>query len=273
MEAWLLANSTLTRLIAYAVILLSMLALESKYSARPVRTLKCKRWANNLGLAWFSSLVTRLTIPALAFGAAVWAEQNQHGLLNNIHAPYWLKLVITVIVLDLVIYWQHRLMHAVPLLWRVHAVHHADSEVDASTGGRFHPIEIALSMLLKMFCVLLLGCPASAVIVFETLLNASAIFNHSNIRIPPTIEHLIRRFIVTPAQHRIHHSVHLQQTNSNFGFFLVTWDRIFKTYQEANEQEDKKFTLGLQLPKQMNTIALEAMIKMPFIYPKSETTT
>lgn len=192
-----------------------------------------RRWFPNLGLAALGSLLVRVTVPAAAVGAALWAEARGIGLWHALAAPGWVSIPASMVLLDLLIYWQHRWTHAVPALWRLHRVHHADPELDATTGLRFHPVEILLSMGLKMAAVVALGAPAVAVLAFEVVLNATAMFNHAAIRLPPRLERWLRWVVVTPEMHRTHHSEVRAETDSCYGFCLPWWDRLFRSYRAA----------------------------------------
>jgi sterol desaturase/sphingolipid hydroxylase (fatty acid hydroxylase superfamily) len=198
---------------------------------RPWRRASPARWPGNLGLALLGVLAVRATVPAAAVGAAFWAEARGLGLLPLLGVPGWAAVPVTLLALDLLIYAQHRATHAVPALWRLHRVHHADPALDATTGLRFHPVEILLSMALKLAAVVALGAPPAAVLAFEVLLNATAMFNHAAIRLPPRLERLLRLVVVTPEMHRTHHSEVPAETDSCFGFCLPWWDRLFGSYR------------------------------------------
>jgi sterol desaturase/sphingolipid hydroxylase (fatty acid hydroxylase superfamily) len=266
MTEWIIHHEGPVRLSSYLIMLGMMLFLEHQFAARPSLSSKLKRWANNILLSTMSGLFTRYALPILATGAALWASEHGIGLFNQLEITAWISVPASIILLDLIVYWQHRITHALPILWRLHAVHHADKEVDASTGGRFHPLEIALSMLLKIGVVVALGCPVFAVILFEVLLNASATFNHSNIRLHPQLERFFRYWLVTPAVHRIHHSVIPRETDSNFGFFLIIWDKLFNTFNSEPEAGEHKLLLGLPLPQDMNTQFVGDLLIFPFRY-------
>lgn len=188
------------------------------------------RWANNLGLVFLNSFVLRLLFPAAAVGMAAFTTEQGWGMLNYYQLPLTLSVVLVVITLDFIIYLQHVLVHAVPALWRLHRVHHADLDYDVTTGARFHPIEIILSMLVKFAAIVVLGPPVVAVVIFEVVLNVMAMFNHGNVRLPLGLDRVLRFLVVTPDMHRVHHSVEDNEANSNFGFNLSIWDRIFGTY-------------------------------------------
>ena len=189
------------------------------------------RWLSNFGLVVLDTVAVRLLIALGAVGMAVLAQEHGWGLLNVVAVPSWLAVGLAVVALDFAIYLQHVLFHAVPLLWRLHMVHHADLDFDVTTGVRFHTIEILLSMSIKLAVVALLGAPALGVLIFEVLLNATSMFSHGNVRLPAWLDRLLRLVVVTPEMHRVHHSVHRCETNSNFGFNLPWWDYLFGTYR------------------------------------------
>jgi sterol desaturase/sphingolipid hydroxylase (fatty acid hydroxylase superfamily) len=185
------------------------------------------RWPNNLGILVVDTIILRLLFHTAAVGAAIGGEERGWSLLNNLPLPNWIAMIVAVIVLDLVIYFQHVLFHAVPVLWRLHRMHHADLEFDVTTGVRFHPVEILLSMVIKLGVVVAIGAPAFAVLIFEVLLNATSMFNHGNVLLPQPIDRVLRTIVVTPEMHRVHHSIEPAETNSNFGFNLPWWDGIY----------------------------------------------
>jgi len=223
-----------------------------------------RRWPANLAIVVLNGLAVRLLIPAGAVGAAFWASEQGWGLLTLVALPSWASVLIAVILLDLVIYLQHLVVHAVPLLWRLHMVHHADRDIDVTTGLRFHPVEILLSMIIKMTAVILIGAPALAVVVFEVILNGMAMFNHSNVRLPAAIDSIIRTLFVTPDMHRVHHSVIKRETNSNYGFNLSIWDRLFGTYTAQPEKGHIDMTIGLNQFQSAPTEQLIWMLRLPF---------
>ncbi len=212
------------------------------------------------------TLAVRFLIPLGAMGAAVLAQQHGWGLFNNLALPEWLAAALSVVALDLAIYLQHVMFHAVPLLWRLHMVHHADLDFDVTTGVRFHVLEILLSMLIKMAVVLLLGAPAVGVLAFEVLLNATSMFNHGNVRLPAWLDRILRLFVVTPEMHRVHHSVHVRETNSNFGFNLPWWDFLFGTYKGQPADGHEGMTVGLeQFRDERRADRLHWMLLLPFL--------
>ncbi|MBO1518725.1 sterol desaturase family protein [Oceanisphaera pacifica] len=233
------------RLGCFVGILLLMMWWEWRSPRRPQPQNRSQRWPRNLLLLVINTLILRWCFPLAAVGAALLASEQNWGLFNAWPVPTWLSLVLSLLILDLLIYLQHRLLHALPLLWRLHRVHHADVGFDVTTGLRFHPLEILLSMLVKLSAVILLGAPPLAVLLFEVLLNATAMFNHANINLPTRLDIVLRRILVTPDMHRVHHSVTPAETNSNFGFNLPWWDRLFGTYQAAPKAGHVGMTIGL----------------------------
>ncbi len=232
---------------------------------RALTVSKVLRWTNNLGLVFLNTLVLRLLFPAAAVGIAAFATQHGWGLLNYYSIPLGLSVILSIIAMDFIIYLQHVLVHAVPALWRLHRVHHADLDYDVTTGTRFHPIEIILSMLIKFATIIVLGPPVVAVIIFEIVLNVMAMFNHGNVGLPKALDTLLRWFIVTPDMHRIHHSIEDDETNSNFGFNLSCWDRLLGTYREQPRGGHLAMKIGIHNftdVKQTNWIT--GMLVMPF---------
>lgn len=237
------------RFSVFAGVLVLMALLELAAPRRKLNAPKGRRWATNFLIVGLDTGLVRLlgalAIPIAAVATALTAEEYGWGLFNNVDLPIWLEIVIAIIVLDFAIWLQHLVSHKVPLFWRLHQMHHADVDIDVSTAIRFHPIEIALSMVWKIICVLALGPSALAVVLFEMLLNASSMFNHANIRLPDWLDRLLRLFIVTPDMHRIHHSVIRREHNSNYGFALSIWDRVFGTYTGEPEGGHTGMTIGL----------------------------
>ena len=236
------------RLTAFLVIFVVMAALEAYWPRRERSQSRSRRWGTNWAIVILDTVCLRgmaIFLPLLAVGASVDASLAGIGLLNNVDWPVWLEILLAVLVLDFVIWGQHLVTHKVPFLWRLHRVHHADVDIDVTTAIRFHPIEVALSMLLKIGTVYLLGPSALAVILFEIILNGTAMFNHANLRIPDRLEGLIRLFLVTPDMHRVHHSIHRSEHDSNYGFALSVWDRMFGTYVAQPEDGHDKMQTGL----------------------------
>lgn len=222
-----------------------------------------KRWITNLGLAIFNALLMRVTIGGLAYLSAIHAAEQSWGLLHQVVLPVWVDMTITLLLLDFAIYWQHVISHKWQVLWRLHQVHHTDLRCDASTAVRFHPLEIILSMFYKVVCIYGMGANYVAVIAFEIILNASATFNHSNIHIPPKINTLLSWIIITPDTHRIHHSMVKAATDSNYGFSISCWDRLFKTYRV--EPQENQLTLNIGLPEyRQQTLRFTQLLRLPF---------
>ncbi len=222
------------------------------------------RWLNNLAIMVLNGLIVRLGIPLAAVGTAIVAQDQNLGLLNLVSLPAWFAMIVAILALDLILYLQHLVFHHVDFLWRLHRMHHADLEVDVTTGLRFHPIEIVLSMAIKMAAVLVLGAPVVAVIAFEVLLNASSLFNHANIRIPEKVDRIMRYFIVTPDMHRVHHSVVRQETNSNFGFNVPWWDYLFGTYRASPQAGHLGMKVGIEYFRTQRDLWLDHLLLQPF---------
>jgi sterol desaturase/sphingolipid hydroxylase (fatty acid hydroxylase superfamily) len=222
------------------------------------------RWPGNIGIVVLDTILVRLLFPTTAVGLALVGEAHGWGLLHAITLPAWAEVLLGIIALDLAIYLQHVLFHAVPALWRLHRMHHADQEIDVTTGARFHPIEILLSMGIKLGVVAALGVPAVAVFVFEVLLNATSMFNHSNIRMPAGLDGVLRWIVVTPDMHRVHHSVVACETNSNFGFNLPWWDRLFGTYRDQPAAGHEAMTMGIEQFREPVEQRLDRMLTQPF---------
>ena len=256
-------DDTIIRFGAFFFVLLMMAAAEFFVPRRVLRR-GYARWPANLGLVILNSLVARLLLPGGAIAAALWAESHGVGLFNSLQWRDGLAVLLAVVMLDLVIYSQHVLFHAVPLLWRLHMVHHADVDIDVTTGLRFHPLEIVVSMLIKMTAVVVLGVPVLAVLIFEVVLNAMAMFNHANVRLPLILDRYLRLLLVTPDVHRVHHSVIRCETNSNFGFNLSLWDRLFGTWKGQPEQGHDGMSIGLEHLQDAPTHKLGFMLRLPF---------
>lgn len=247
----------------------AVMALWEWVSPRRARSVpRSARWPSNLGLLAVNAMVARVVVPMAAVGVASAVEARGGGLLPLLGLPGWAQFLVALVVLDLVIYLQHVLFHASPMLWRLHRMHHADTDVDATNGLRFHTLEILLSMLLKMAVVWMLGPPAAAVVVFEVLLNALAVFNHSNVALPAGVERRLRLLVVTPDMHRVHHSWHAEEHNSNYGFNLTLWDRLFRTYRAEPKDGHQGMTLGLPEFRAPEWRRLDRMLVQPFLPAK-----
>jgi sterol desaturase/sphingolipid hydroxylase (fatty acid hydroxylase superfamily) len=228
-----------------------------------------RRWPSNLGIVFLNSALVKLIFPFAAVALAASAEAQGWGLLGAVVLPFWLKVVVAVVILDFAIYLQHVLVHAVPVLWRLHRMHHADLDFDVTTGARFHPVEILLSMGIKFMVISALGAPAIAVLIFEVLLNATAMFNHGNVRIPVGLDRFLRWIVVTPDMHRVHHSIVVRETNSNFGFNLPWWDRLFGTYRAQPAAGHEDMTIGIEQFRDGRELWLDRLLVQPFRGPAS----
>ena len=243
-----------------------MAAWEAIAPRRALTVSRPVRWANNLGLVLFNTLILRLLFPAAAVGMAAFAAEQGWGIFNHYQVTPMIAVVVSVVAMDFMIYLQHVMVHAVPLLWRLHRVHHADLDFDVTTGARFHPVEIVLSMLIKFATITVLGPPVLAVLIFEVLLNATAMFNHSNVRLPPVLDRVLRWLVVTPDMHRVHHSVEDDEANSNFGFNLPWWDRLFGTYRDQPRAGHENMRIGIHGYRDAGLVSwLPGMLWLPFI--------
>lgn len=263
---WVLNNELPVRLGFFLGTFMVIAVWEVLAPRRTLTVSKGLRWLNNLGLVVLNSLVLRLLFPAAAVGIAATASSHGWGLLNNVTLPFPIAVFAAVVTLDFVIYLQHVLVHAVPALWRLHRVHHADLDYDVTTGSRFHTLEIILSMLIKFAAILVLGPPVVAVVIFEVILNASAMFNHGNIRLPLAVDRVLRWVLVTPDMHRVHHSVEDDEANSNFGFALSCWDRLLGTYRDQPRAGHQGMKIGIHHyrdPRQVDR--LPGMLWLPFV--------
>ena len=232
---------------------------------RALTVSKSLRWASNLGLVVLNTVLLRLLFPMAAVGVAAFCTANGWGVLHHFQVPFWLAVPLALLAMDFVIWLQHVMVHAVPALWRLHRVHHADMDYDLTTGSRFHPAEILLSMLIKFATIAVLGPPIVAVVIFEVVLNAASMFNHGNIRLPAGLDRVLRWVIVTPDMHRVHHSVEDDETNSNFGFNLPWWDRLLGTYRAQPRAGQLGMTIGIHGHTDPREVArLDGMLLMPF---------
>ncbi len=222
------------------------------------------RWSNNLALLLTGNLLLKLIVPLGAVGFAALAQTRGWGLLGLVNWPDWLELALAFVALDLVIYAQHRLFHKVPLLWRLHRVHHADTMFDVTTALRFHPLEIAVSLGFKLVAIALIGASPGAVLLFEIVLNGAAMFNHGNVTLPAWLERPLRRIVVTPDMHRIHHSTLPAETNSNYGFNLSCWDRLFASYTPAPSRPQESMPIGLTQFRAPREAWLDRLLLQPF---------
>lgn len=268
MEAWVfwvLQHEIEIRLSCFFSIFALMAGWEILAPKRVLTAKKSVRWLNNLGLVFFNTILLRFIFPLAAVSFAFYVEQLQVGLLPYLGLPHSLDVVLAIILLDLGIYLQHVMFHALPLLWRLHRMHHADTDLDVTSGARFHPFEIMLSMLIKFGLILLLGAPAVAVLLFEVILNGMAMFNHSNIRLLQTIDCYLRWFVVTPDMHRVHHSSIVHETDSNFGFNLSWWDRLFGTYLSQPKLGHQHMQIGLTEFREAKFLTLPWLLVLPVL--------
>lgn len=268
MEARILENEPLIRIFFFFSVFAAMALWEVWAPRRRTLFPRLLRWPNNLGIVALNTVLARVLLPATAVGIALHVGEKGWGLINAYQVPAWVAVVASVILLDLAIYLQHVLFHAVPLLWRLHRMHHADLHIDASTGLRFHTVEILVSFVLKFAVIAALGAPALAVLIFEVLLSSTSIFNHANVLVPQRWEPFLRWIIVTPDMHRVHHSIHANETNSNFGFNLPLWDRLFGTYRAQPRDGHANMVVGITQFRTERDLRLDRML----IQPLRETT-
>jgi len=263
-ETILMTDQMAVRLVMVFVVFGLMAAWEIAAPQRALRERKALRWRHNLALSVLDTSLVRITVPASVVGVATLVEDRGMGLLQSVHVPYPLAIVLSLLALDLAIYLQHLTFHVVPFFWRAHRVHHADLDFDVTTGVRFHPFEIGLSLAIKSAVIVALGPPAAAVLVFEVVLNATSMFNHGNVRIPSSVDRWLRWCVVTPDMHRVHHSIDPRETNSNFGFNLPWWDHLFGTYRAEPRAGHEAMTIGIEQFRSARELTLAAMLQQPF---------
>ncbi len=235
---------------------------------RKLNISKGQRWTTNIAIMVLDSLIVRLLFPAAAVGVALWTSSAGYGLFNVIEAPLWLAILVSFVVLDFAVWLSHVLSHKVPLFWRFHRMHHCDRDIDVTTAIRFHPLEIVVSMIWKAAWVVALGAPAVAVIIFETVLNGTAMFNHSNLKLPLWLDKIVRLIVVTPDMHRVHHSAINRETDSNYGFNMPWWDRMFGTYIAQPELGHDQMTIGLEEWQDERPAKLGWSLSVPFLQQK-----
>ena len=263
---FIMSNEAVIRLSFFLGIFAVMAIWEFIAPRRALTISKVVRWSNNLGLVFLNTFILRLLFPAAAAGMATFASEQGWGLFNYYDVQPVVAVIASVVVMDFIIYLQHVMVHAIPVFWRLHRVHHADLDYDVTTGARFHPIEIILSMLIKFATIVLLGPPVVAVVIFEVMLNATAIFNHSNVRLNLVVDKWLRLLVVTPDMHRVHHSVEDDETNSNFGFSLPWWDRLFGTYRAQPRAGHQAMTIGIRTFREDKWCSwLPGMLAIPFV--------
>lgn len=255
------------RLAAFFGILAAMMLWELAAPRRRLEVPRVIRWSNNLALVVVDTAILRLAFPVLAVGLSGLAQARGWGLFNVLDLPLWVEVVAAFLILDLAIYLQHVLFHAVPGLWRLHRMHHADLDFDATTGLRFHPVEIVLSMAIKLAIVGAVGAPPVAVLVFEVILNATSLFNHGNVRLPPAVDRVLRLVLVTPDMHRVHHSSNPRETNSNFGFSVPWWDWLLGTYVAQPAKGHEGMEIGIEQFRTERDLWLDRMLIQPMRGP------
>ena len=263
---FVISHEVAIRLGFFSGILGAMSLWELAAPRRVLAVPKMLRWINNIGIVVINSFLLRIIFPSAAVGVSVFAQKHGWGLFNHFRLPYWVAVVLSVVALDFIIYLQHVMFHAIPVFWRIHRMHHADLDFDVTTGIRFHPMEILLSMLIKSAGVVVLGPPVLGVIIFEVALNATSMFNHSNVRMLRGVDRILRWFVVTPDMHRVHHSIEERETNSNFGFNLPWWDRLLGTYRNQPRMGHAGMTTGLEeFRDKKRCVILPGMLSLPFI--------
>ena len=257
-------DAGLMRFAVFAGLFVLLVLLEQLFPRRSRTQPRRQRWVTNGALIVIDTLALRLILPVAALGMAGIAEARGWGLFNMIDWPEWLEIILCVVILDMAIYWQHVATHRVPLLWRLHKVHHVDRDLDATSGFRFHPLEIVGSMIFKIALVALLGPAIVAVFIFELLLNAGSMFSHANLRLPLRLDQALRLALVTPDMHRIHHSTREHETNTNYGFSTSAWDRLFGTYRDDPQDGHERMTIGLDEYQDERPARLLPSLAIPF---------
>ena len=270
MSELLLEHSDQTRLISFFSILVLMAVLEFFLPKRDVPADRKVRWSSNIGIVILDALIARIVLPTTTIAVALYAEKVNFGLFNLTNTSQYFSVIFSLLTLDALIYFQHVIFHKVPLLWRFHRMHHSDTHIDVTTGIRFHPVEIILSLLIKFAAVIILGIPAFAIILFEIILNVTAMITHSNLKIPVNIDKYIRKVFVTPDMHRIHHSVHRFETDSNYGFNLSVWDRLFNTYNDQPVDSHEKMLIGIHEFRDKRNQFIDKLLTQPFRTDKQQ---
>jgi len=265
MTDFITGHEAIIRITFFAGVFSALALVELIAPRRALANSKRVRWVGNVGIVFIDTFLLRLVAPAGAVGVSAWVARQGWGVFHLTDWPFWLEVLLTVIALDFVIYLQHVMFHAVPVLWRLHMMHHADLDFDFTTGVRFHPIEILISLAIKACAILILGAPPVGVILFEILLNGTAMFNHGNFFIPLGVDRVLRLLVVTPDMHRVHHSIYPYETNSNFGFNLPWWDRLCGTYRSQPRDGHEKMTIGLNQFRDGSRLTLPWLLIMPFV--------
>lgn len=256
------------RLGGFVLVFVSVASAEFLWPCRKLILGRERRWPSNISVALLNILLARLSVPITLAGFAEIVEQNHWGMLALFDGHWGIKILFSIILLDLVIYAQHIAFHRIPILWRLHRVHHADTEIDVTTALRFHPFEILISLAIKFAAVAVIGVSAEAILFFEIILNACAMFNHGNVHLPPVIDKVLRFILVTPDMHRVHHSVVVKETNSNFGFNISLWDRLFHTYREQPEAGHLQMMIGLKEFREPDETGIYKILTQPFRTPR-----
>ncbi len=265
--SYLPADHQSIRLAAFVSVLVLLALAEAVWPRRRLTVSKGRRWLANIAIIAIDTMTVRLLFPLVPVSLAVMAQQQNWGLFNRLGLTGWPELLAGLLLLDLLIYGQHRLFHRLPLFWRLHRMHHTDLDLDVSSGTRFHPLEICISLLVKLGAVLLLGCSPVSVLLFEVILNATSMFSHANLRLPVTLDRWLRLLLVTPDMHRVHHSIHPLETDSNFGFNLPWWDRLLGTYREQPRDGHIGMTIGLREYRNQNELGIWRLLRIPFETP------
>lgn len=260
----MLEYENIIRLSVFFGLLLLLMAAEALWPRKQRRLGRWQRWSNNLLLTFSNTLILRIVVPLTGVALAVYAADTGIGLFNWLALPSWIAVLLAILILDMLIYWQHVAFHKIPMLWRLHRVHHTDTDIDVTTGARFHTVEIILSMFIKVAAILLLGAPALAVVLFEVILNAMAMFNHANLRLPLTLDAKLRQIIVTPDFHRVHHSIHRDECNANYGFNLSVWDRLFNSYVAQPKDGHDDMMIGQKTFRDQRSVGLHWLLIQPW---------
>lgn len=259
------AHPDTLRLVAFIGVFVVLAVAESLWPRRALTVAKARRWMANLAIVALDTLAARLLLPLAPVALAAHVQANGWGLFPLLHIKGPVEIVTSLLLFDLLIYWQHRLFHRLPLLWRLHRMHHTDLDLDVSSGTRFHPLEILLSLLIKMAAVTVLGVSPAALVLFEILLNATSMFSHANLRLPLALDRWLRLAVVTPDMHRVHHSVLVRETDSNFGFNLPWWDRLFGSYTAQPRDGHDAMRIGLKEWRDQDNLHLWALLRIPFM--------
>ncbi|MGI9316513.1 MAG: sterol desaturase family protein [bacterium] len=267
----LIADSEATlRLSAFFMVLILLICLEFVFPRRRLILPRLHRWISNIGISLINTAFVKLVFPFAGLSAAILAQQKQWGLLNQVEMPLWMGVILFLLIFDLTIYLQHRLFHAVPFLWRLHRMHHTDVDYDVTTGNRFHPVSILLSTIIKFLLVIMMGAAPVAILIAEVLLNATSMFNHSNLKLPVGLDRILRKFIVTPDMHRIHHSVVVSEHSHNFGFNFPWWDRLFGTYIAEPSLGHETMKIGIEGFRNQKSANLLWLLIQPLFKPDEE---